>query len=89
MGTRKNGWLGKFANSYPAQVKKPLVELLGQNRVLVENYRHVLDYTPKRIRISVSFGEICVDGCGLAMSYMCADQLVISGTIENIALFRG
>ena len=69
--------------------RKPLVEILGDYRVLIENYLQVLKYEPQRIEVSVSFGKLCIDGTGMVLLQMSCEQLVISGKIDSVSLFRG
>lgn len=66
-----------------------LVELAGDKRVLVENHRGVTAYGHKEIRVRVSYGIICVQGTKLELARMTKQQLVISGCIDCISLFRG
>lgn len=69
----------------PAQ---PIVELAGDQRVLVENHRGVSAYSSERILINVSYGTVCVCGCELRLIRMTKEQLVIRGKIDAISLQR-
>ena len=68
--------------------KVPLVEIAGQNRVLVENHMGVLAYSLEQILIKVAFGTITVTGSQLRLMQLCNEQLVITGTIQAITLER-
>ena len=65
-----------------------LLELLGDNRVLIEHHRGVQEYSRERIGIKMRYGQIAVCGCGLEMIQMTRDQLVIRGQIDRITLHR-
>lgn len=67
---------------------QPIVEIAGQTRVLVENHRGVASYGNERILVKVSFGFLCVCGCGLQMMHMTRERLVISGRIDSVSLQR-
>lgn len=69
----------------PAQ---PIVEIAGDHRVLVENHRGVSAYSAERILINVSFGTVCICGCGLRLIRMTKEQLVIRGRIDAVSLQR-
>lgn len=69
----------------PAQ---PIIEVAGDSRVLVENHRGVSAYSTQRILIKVSFGTVCVCGCGLQLIRMTKEQLVIRGRIDSVSLQR-
>lgn len=66
-----------------------IVELCGNNRVLVENHRGVTEYTDERIGVRVRFGTILIVGEGLKLCRMSGCQLVILGQIHGIQLLRG
>ena len=66
----------------------PLVEIAGQNRVLIENHRGVCCYGREEIRIRVSYGEIAVTGCHLELARMRREAVVITGRIEAVRLHR-
>lgn len=66
----------------------PLVEIAGEQRVLIECHRGVTEYSPNRICVKVSYGQVCVCGCGLELSVMTKERLVISGRIESVQLIR-
>ena len=65
-----------------------LLELLGDNRVLIERHRGVQEYSRERIGIKMRYGQVVVCGCGLEMIHMTRDQLVIRGKIDCITLHR-
>ena len=45
----------------PAQ---PIVEIAGDQRVLVENHRGIIAYSTEKILVNVAFGAVCICGCG-------------------------
>ena len=67
----------------------PLVEIVGEHRVLIENHRGVSAYSCNEVRIKVSYGYLCVCGRNLCLSQMTRHQLVLCGCIESVTLCRG
>lgn len=67
----------------------PLLELSGDQRILLENHCGITCYSHREIRINVKFGQLCVSGCNLELMQMSASQLVITGNISSINVFRG
>ena len=67
----------------------PLLELMNDHRVLIENHCGVTAYGPAEIRIRVKYGEISVCGSKLEMACMTGKQLVIIGNIHSINIMRG
>ena len=68
--------------------RQPLVELLGDRRVLIENHCGVTEYGAERICVRVSYGHVGVTGCGLHLGHMSRQRLVIMGTIHAIEVQR-
>ncbi len=66
----------------------PLIEIAGENRVLIENHLGVKEYGQERIGVKVKFGMVLVIGRGLELCRMSKEQLVISGRIDAVTLQR-
>lgn len=66
----------------------PLLEIAGECRVLIENHRGIMEYSPQQIIVRVKFGTYCIRGSGLQIAKMGKDQLVILGRIEAVQLDR-
>ena len=67
---------------------QPLLEVFGDQRILIECHGGILEYGPDRISVRLRFGRVCVCGEGLKLRRMIAQQLVITGKIYNISLIR-
>ena len=65
-----------------------VVEIAGDNRILIENYCAVREYSPQKIDIRVKYGTVIVCGCGLELRRMTKEQLIISGRIDTVSLQR-
>ena len=85
-------WMERLADSADLSGEplplQPLVELAGDRRVLIENHRGVVQYSREKICVKVRYGTVAVTGCGLELSRMTREQLVISGRIDGICLIR-
>ena len=66
----------------------PLVELVGSQRVLIEHHHGVTEYGSDEICVNVSYGQVCICGTGLKLAQMTKEQLVITGSIDKIALIK-
>ena len=67
----------------------PIVTVIGQNEVCVENYRGILEYTDKLIRIQTKLGKIHVLGRGLQIQYYNNDEMKITGHVMTIEYYEG
>lgn len=68
--------------------KTPLIEILGEHRVLVENHSGVAGYCDNEVCINVKFGIVKISGQDLALTRMTGEQLVVSGVIDGVRLCR-
>ena len=67
----------------------PIVELAGDRRVLIENHFGIQEYLNHCVKVSVGFGCVWIEGSGLEIVCMSANQLVVTGIIESVKLERG
>lgn len=74
------------AEQLPGQ---PLVEMLGNCRVIVENHCGITGYAPHEIRIRIKHGIYLVCGTGLKITQMTGSALVITGKIESVRFCGG
>lgn len=65
---------------------RPIVELVGQNRLLIENHQGVMSYSPGEIKIKVSYGCVIVTGENLQLMEMSKVKLAICGRICALQL---
>jgi len=66
----------------------PILEIAGQCRVLIENHRGIIAYSPSQIMVRVQFGTYGIHGSGLKIAKMGKDQLVIQGRVDMVQLTR-
>ena len=64
--------------------QRTLVELYGNERVLIEEHRGILAYGDEEIRVGASFGCVIIDGLELRLCCMSRSQLVIRGRITGV-----
>lgn len=92
MGPRKKilGWFAVNAD-LPSELLpgRFLLEILGQDRVLIENHQGIWEYGDERICVKTSFGSVSVCGKGLHLSCLSRERLVINGPICQILVTRG
>ena len=65
-----------------------LLEISGDDRVLLENYLCILGYTDSLVRVRVEFGVYEISGCSLVISCIQKEQMVIYGRVDCITLRR-
>ena len=62
----------------------PKVTIIGFDRMLVENYKCILEYQDFFIRIKMKIGIVNINGFELVMKEMTKDDLIITGNIESV-----
>lgn len=67
-------------------IKQPIVEITGQNRVLIENHQGILAYSREEIGIKVSYGKVVITGSDLNLLQISCEQLVVKGHIDSLQL---
>lgn len=88
----KSNWIQKLADGADLAAEPlpgvPIVEVAGENRVLIERHSGVTEYSRERICVKVRYGAVCICGCSLELTRMTREQLVISGRIDCVQLQR-
>lgn len=70
------------------EIKKPLIEILGTRRVLIEHHCGICAYSDHRISVRVNYGVIDIVGDRLKAVSMTKDVLVINGCVFQLTLKR-
>lgn len=90
--TQEGGLLHKFISLFelPRDVilDLPKATLLGDVQMVVENHKGLLEYTPARLRIRTSQGEVCVVGAHLRIGSLFREELVVEGRIDSVQFNR-
>lgn len=62
----------------------PKLTIIGFQKMLIENYKAILEYQDFYIRISTHIGILNINGYELNLNEMTTDDLLITGKIESI-----
>lgn len=62
----------------------PKLTIVGFEKILIENYKAILEYQDFYIRISTYIGILNINGYELDLKEMTTDDLLITGRIEGI-----
>lgn len=63
---------------------EPKITIAGFKKMLIENYKAILDYQDIYIRIKTYIGIVNINGFNLKLSEMTSDDIMISGDIETV-----
>ena len=67
----------------------PLIEMISDKRVLIENHRGICRYTREQICVHAKCGVICINGQMLYLEKMSKEQLIVTGKIYGVCWCRG
>ncbi|MDD4601633.1 hypothetical protein SDC9_08963 [bioreactor metagenome] len=62
----------------------PRITMLGNQQLLIENHKGIIEYTPSLVRIKLSRGELIVNGNHLMLSNLQVEQILIEGTVREV-----
>ena len=67
----------------------PMLTIAGQSEACIENYRGILEYTDKLIRVQTKLGKIHIIGRNLQIEFYTNDEMKIVGHITVIEFHEG
>ena len=53
-------------------------------RILIENHRGILAYSPDQIVVSTGRGRLCLSGSGLRLGAMNREELLVKGKLQRV-----
>ncbi len=62
----------------------PMLTMIGQMELIIENYRGIIEYTDSLVRIHTKDGQIKVVGNSLKVDYYTNDEMKITGCIVSV-----
>lgn len=62
----------------------PIITAIGRNEVCIENYKGILEYNDKLIKVLTKIGRVHIEGKNLGISYFTNDEMKITGIISTI-----
>lgn len=62
----------------------PLISVTGNEEIVIENYKGIIEYNEERIRINTSCGIIRIEGKSLHLKRITAENMTINGLITKL-----
>lgn len=86
---KKNGKLIRKIDNIleiPKEVtsQTPKITVIGFEKILIENYKGILEYEEFFIKISTFIGAVNINGFNLSLNQMTEDDIMINGKIDSI-----
>ena len=64
----------------------PLITLVGNEDLCIENYKGLIEYTDEKVRISTNAGVVRIEGKGLWLKKIITENILLGGKITKIEL---
>jgi len=63
----------------------PIVTIVGKREVFVENFKNLLEFTDKKIRLRLKEGVFILEGEGLMLKQVTNEHLLVNGLVASIS----
>lgn len=64
----------------------PRILLVGGLQVIVENHRGLIEYTPNRVAVGVTRGQVAIEGEELEIGIINVEEIMVLGRIRALLL---
>ena len=61
----------------------PLITIVGNEEINIENYKGVIEYSPEKIRINTECGVLKINGEKLSFKQITAENIIVTGVIQT------
>ena len=62
----------------------PLVTVIGNEEINIENYKGVIEYSPEKIRINTECGVLKINGEKLSFKQITSENIIVTGVIQKL-----
>ncbi|MEG2441451.1 MAG: YabP/YqfC family sporulation protein [Acetivibrio sp.] len=62
----------------------PILSLIGQRQICIENYKGIIEYTEELIRVQTKIGRIHIRGNDLNIEYYTMEDMKVTGCIRMV-----
>ena len=62
----------------------PKITMNGFDEIIIENYKNILEYEEFYIKVNTYIGALNINGFNLTLNQLNKEDIMITGTIENI-----
>lgn len=66
----------------------PRLTMVGSTNLLIENYKGIIEYDDKRIRVNTGIGIIGITGKGMSIMGITSENVMINGEIHAMEFLR-
>lgn len=63
----------------------PKILIVGPLQMAVENHRGLIEYSPERLVVAVSRGQMVIKGRGLIIGTITSEEITVLGEIQSLS----
>lgn len=63
----------------------PLISIVGNLNLKVENHRGIIKYTPELVKLRIKRGQLIIEGRQLNIKQIKKEKVVVVGKIDNLS----
>lgn len=63
----------------------PRITLSGNNQLIMENHKGIIEYGSGKIRVNTRLGEVVIHGSGLVIITILPEEITIGGRISAVS----
>lgn len=83
----KNNFRNQLSSAhFEILVGVPLITQIGNEKLIIENYKNILEIIESSIKLNTSVGIFLIGGENLIVKEMTSDTLIIEGRIKKVEL---
>ena len=79
----KNFLVDKFDMPPEVMVKEYKLTLIARNKLIIENFGRIIEYTERRIRLTTKYGAMLIEGSNFSINNFGPDDIIIAGKIDG------
>ena len=75
---------------FPEEISnnEPKITIIGFKKIMVENYKGILEYENFFVRLNTTIGVLNINGFNLTLEQVTEDDISIKGKIESVSIER-
>lgn len=67
----------------------PKIVMVGDVQIFIENHKGIIEYSPEKVRIRTSLGELAVLGENLFLRHIVMEEIILEGKINGVLYGEG
>ncbi|MCX7842631.1 MAG: sporulation protein YqfC [Clostridia bacterium] len=66
----------------------PKITMIGRNNLIIENYKGIIEYDERRIRVNTGIGILKITGERMAIKEITSEDIMVEGELLSIEVLK-